>query len=326
MSSKNATVANSHAAELRAKLARLIERHAPANGESSCAVPDLLLTSRTVANGCQAAFEPSLMVFAQGKKDVRLGIQTYHCDSESFLLSSVELPLGGLVVEATKKTPLLLLRLKLNMELVREVLASKSVPELAASLRGVAIVKGETPPELLDACIRLLELLDAPKDIPFLSLHVQREILYRLLSLPQGNILRSIATADDTSSRIAKAVTWVKRHFAEPMQMEELAATAGVSQSTLNSRFRSLTGMSPLQYQKQLRLLAAQDRMVIEGADASTAAFNVGYESVSQFTREYRKVFGMPPMADVRQRRRQVATHSLSPAQTFKKDMEERNS
>ena len=292
-----------HIDELRAKLAQVIARHVPANGESSCAIPDLFLTSRTVANGCQAAFEPSLMVFAQGKKDVRLGAQTYHCDNEAFLLSSVELPLGGLVVEATQEQPLLLLRLKLNMELVREVLASKSVPHSSASLRGIAIVKGNVTPELLSACIRLLELLDSPRDIPFLNALVKQEILYRLLCLPQGTILRSIATADDASNRIAKAVTWVKKHFAEPIQMAELASVAGVSQSTLNSRFRSLTGMSPLQYQKQLRLLAAQDRMVIEGADASTAAFNVGYESVSQFSREYRRVFGRPPMKDVKEKR-----------------------
>ena len=161
------------------------------------------------------------------------------------------------------------MRLTLDMELAHEILASRSVPPLPASLRGVAIVKGSATPELLDACVRLLKLLDTPSDIPYLSPLILREVLYRLLCLPQGSILRSIVTADDVRSRIAKAITWMKRHYAEPLQMPELAALAGVSLSTFNARFRSLTGISPLQYQKQLRLFAAQDRMVIEGADVS---------------------------------------------------------
>lgn len=192
------------------------------------------------------------MIFAQGKKDVRLGTQTYHCDDGSFLLSSIELPLGGLVVEATKQNPLLILRLTIDIALVRDVLASSSLLP-AAPLRDLGLVKGTATPELLDASVRLLELLESPDDISYLGRHVQREILYRLLRLPQGANLSYIATSGETGNRIANAVTWVKKNFSKAIHMSELADIAGVSRSTFNSRFRALTGLSPLQYQKQLR-------------------------------------------------------------------------
>lgn len=231
-----------------------------------------------------------------------MGKDGYLCDSGSFLLSSVALPLGGLIVQATKQKPLLILRLTIEMQLVRDVLASKSFSE-SATPRARGIVRGSTTPELLNACSRLLELLDSPTDIPYLNSHIQLEILYRLLRMPQGVTLRHIATSGDATNRIATAVSWVKRNYAKPVHMAELSAMTGVSQATFNAKFRALTGLSPLQYQKQLRLFAAQDRMVIDGEDASVAAYAVGYESVSQFNREYSRLFGAPPMKDVRSRR-----------------------
>src|SRR5438093_2716912 len=159
---------------------------------------------------------------------------------------------------------------------------------------------GETTAELLDACCRLIDLLNTPQDIPFLSGLIQREIIYRILRGPAGARLRAIATLGDQSQRTAKAIAWVRANYAKPLRVEELAEIAGMGVSTLHHHFRALTAMSPLQYQKQIRLQEARARMSIQGMDAGTAALEVGYESASQFTREYKRQFGQTPMRDSR--------------------------
>ena len=153
---------------------------------------------------------------------------------------------------------------------------------------------------MLKACSRLMELLDSPEDIPFLSHLIQREIIYRILKTPQGARLRTIATTGDLGNRTARAITWLKDNYAKRLHMEELAGVARMGVSTLHHQFRALTVMSPLQYQKQLRLQRARERMLMDGVDATSAAYEVGYESVSQFNREYSRFFGQPPMRDVK--------------------------
>jgi AraC-like DNA-binding protein len=145
-----------------------------------------------------------------------------------------------------------------------------------------------------------MDLLDAPKDIPFLGSLIQREIIYRLLRSPQGKHLRAIATLGEPSHRTAKAVEWLRANYAKRLRVEELATMARMGVSTLHRQFRSLTTMSPLQFQKQLRLHVARERMLHDGMDAASAAFEVGYESASQFNREYSRFFGQPPMRDIR--------------------------
>jgi AraC-like DNA-binding protein len=162
---------------------------------------------------------------------------------------------------------------------------------------------GVSSSELLDACSRLVDLLDAPREIPFLGSLIQREIVFRLLCSPQGKHLRAIATLGEQSHRTAKAVEWLRMNYAKPLRVEELATMARMGVSTLHHQFRSLTAMSPLQYQKQLRLHVARERMLNEGLDAASAAFEVGYESASQFSREYSRFFGQPPMRDIKARR-----------------------
>jgi transcriptional regulator GlxA family with amidase domain len=159
---------------------------------------------------------------------------------------------------------------------------------------------GVSSVELLDACLRLVELLDSPQDIPFLGGLIQREIIYRLLRGPQGKNLRAIATLGEQSQRTAKAVAWLRANYSKPLRVEELASVARMGVSTLHHHFRSLTAMSPLQYQKHLRLHVARERMLNEGLDAASAAFEVGYESASQFSREYSRFFGQSPMRDVK--------------------------
>ena len=153
---------------------------------------------------------------------------------------------------------------------------------------------------LLGTCARLIELLETPEDIPFLGPLIQREIIYRILRTPQGERLRAIATRGDLSHRTARAIAWLRANYSKPLHMEELASVARVGVSTLHHQFRALTTMSPLQYQKQLRLQAARQRMLMDGIDATNAAYEVGYESVSQFSREYSRFFGQPPMRDIK--------------------------
>ncbi len=286
---------------MRRDLAGKIAAHAQAEGEHATAIPGLALFRRTAPTACHlATYEPSLSVFAQGRKRINLGGTIYLCDASSFLLSSIDVPVESQIVEASEQTPLLSMFLRLDMPTVREVLSREDLPEPEASIQRRGLAVGETTVGLLGACIRLIELLDTPEDIPFLSHLMQREIVYRILRTPQGERLRAIATAGGLSQRTARAIAWLRANYAKPLHMEQLAAVARMGVSTLHHQFRALTAMSPLQYQKQLRLQAARQRMLIDGLDATSAAFEVGYESVSQFSREYSRLFGQPPMRDVR--------------------------
>jgi len=236
----------------------------------------------------------------QGRKRINLGGTEYLCDGSSFLLSSIDVPAESQIVEASEKVPLLCMFLSLDMPTVREVLSRDDVPETKASSHRQGFAVGETTLGLLSACSRLLDLLETPEDIAFLSHLIQREILYRILRTPQAERLRAIATSGDLSQRTTRAIAWLRANFAKPLHMEELASTARMGVSTLHHQFRALTAMSPLQYQKQLRLQTARQRMLMDGLDATSAGYEVGYESVSQFSREYSRFFGQPPMRDIK--------------------------
>src|SRR2546427_7623361 len=186
------------------------------------------------------------------------------------------------------------------MPVVRELLSREEILATEAPPDSPAMATGEATVDFLDACCRLMDLLDTPLDIPFLSGLIQREIIYRILRVPAGARLRAIATMGDQSHRTAKAIGWIKANYAKPLRVQDLAQIAGMGLSTLHNHFRALTSMSPLQYQKQLRLQAARGRMLVDGLDAASAAFEVGYESASQFNREYSRLFGQPPMRDIR--------------------------
>jgi len=290
--------------EMRRELAGKIADRTAVEGDTSTAIPGLRLYRRSLPTACaSAAYEPSLVVFVQGQKRINVGKTTYVCDGSNFLLTSVDLPVVSQVIAATEKKPILGLLLKLEMPAIREILSQQEfhLREDSADARGMAV--GVTSVELLDACLRLVDLLDAPQDIPFLSSLIQREIVFRLLRSPQGKHLRAIATLGEQSHRTAKAVEWLRMNYTKPLRVEELATMARMGVSTLHHQFRSLTAMSPLQYQKQLRLHVARERMLNAGLDAASAAFEVGYESASQFNREYSRFFGQPPMRDVKARR-----------------------
>jgi len=292
------------AVEMRRELARKIAVHAPNEGAKATAIPALTLYRRTAPSPCYpATYEPSFTVFVQGRKRVNLGGTIYLCDESTFLLSSLDVPVVSQIVAASEEVPFLAMLLKLDMAMARGILSQEEFQRPEGSPQGRGIAIGTTTVDLLKPCSRLLDLLDAPEDIPFLSNLTQREIVYRLLRGPQGERLRAIATLGDQSQRTAKAVAWLRANYAKPLRLAELADVARMGMSTLHHHFRALTAMSPLQYQKRLRLQAARERMLIEGLDAASAAFDVGYESASQFNREYKRFFGEPPMRDIRARR-----------------------
>ncbi len=298
---KHKPAASPETLALRAALARKIASHVRADGDTASAVPGLRLYRRTQPSPCNSAtYEPSLVVFVQGQKRINLGKSSYLCDESTFVLTSVELPVVSQIVAASPQKPMLGLVLSLDMPEVRRILSEEEFSGInePADARGMAI--GTTFPQLLDACSRLIDLLDSPADIPFLSPLLQREIIYRLLRSPQGKHLRAIATLGEQSHRTARAVAWLRDNYAKPLRVDELAEVARMGVSTLHHHFRTLTAMSPLQYQKHLRLHVARERMLHQGLDAASAAFEVGYESASQFSREYSRFFGQPPMRDIK--------------------------
>ena len=299
--SKNAVLSLDRTREVRRELADKIASFIGAKERLITEVPGLLLSRRTAPTApISATYEPSLAVVAQGRKRATLGGTTFIFDEARYLLTSLDLPVICNVIEASEEVPYLCFVLKLEMAMVRELLSREEIHAPQTPPDNPAMATGEATPELLAACCRLVDLLNTPQDIPFLSGLIQREIIYRILCGPEGARLRAIATLGDQSHRTAKAVAWVRANFAKPLRVEELAKMAGMGVSTLHHHFRALTSMSPLQYQKLQRLQAARERMLVDGMDAASAAFEVGYESASQFNREYSRFFGQPPMRDIR--------------------------
>jgi AraC-like DNA-binding protein len=281
-----------------ARLVSKVKRQTAADDVYNTAVAALRLSRFSAPSDLVAVvYEPSLCVVAQGAKEVLLAEETYRLDPAQLLLVSVDLPVGARVVEASPDRPYLAVRISLDPAVVGELLADGTVPPLGPPARAIAVSPVETP--LLDAVTRLVALLDSPQDIEPLAPLVLREITYRILTGPQGPRLRQIVSAGAPAQRIARAIRWLKDHFADTLRIDALAKHVRMSPSAFHLHFKGLTAMSPLQYQKRLRLQEARRLMLGEGIDAAEAAFRVGYESPTQFSREYRRMFGAPPRQDV---------------------------
>ena len=264
-------------------------------------IPGVSLHQRTAPTPpCRTMYHPGIIVVAQGSKRVNLGKSSFVYDQAHYLLTAVDLPIVSWVAEASQQAPCLVLSLKLDISMVRDLISRDEIHVAGVPAGSPAMSIGETTPEFLGACCRLLDLLNNPQDIPFLSGLIQREIIYRILRGPEGARLRAVATLGDQSHRTAKAIAWITANYAKPLRVEELAELSNMGVSTLHHHFRMLTSMSPLQYQKQLRLQSARNLMLNNGMDAASAAFEVGYESPTQFNREYSRFFGQPPIRDVR--------------------------
>jgi AraC-like DNA-binding protein len=242
---------------------------------------------------------------------VRLGDDTYVFDAHHFLITAVDLPTVVQILQASREQPYLSLLVQLDPREMAQLLADRQLPPPPAQPASRGMATGAVTGPLLSACQRLLDLLAAPQDIPILAPLIQREIIYRLLVGEQGARLRQIAAAGSPSQQIAQAIAWLKRHYTRPLRIEDLAAQVHMSPSTFHHHFRALTAMSPLQYQKWLRLHEARRLMLTERLDATTAALQVGYASPSQFSREYRRVFGAPPLRDITSLRHMAGSASV---------------
>ncbi|MDR1463268.1 MAG: AraC family transcriptional regulator [Azoarcus sp.] len=248
-------------------------------------------------------YDPSLSMIIRGKKRVRLGGTTYVYDESRFLLTAINLPTVTEVLEASPEAPYLSLLMRLDLRAARQMIADMDTHGTSAPVSGIAMATGPATIELFDAVKRLVDLLDRPRDLAHLGALIQREIIYRILTSPAGARFRETVLRGTQSQRTAKAIAWLKENYAQPLKVEALADVAGMGVSTLHHHFRAMTSMSPLRFQKHLRLHEARRILLAENVDAATAALRVGYESASQFNREYRRLFGAPPIRDVTPRR-----------------------
>lgn len=280
------------------ELAEILARHVPTDGLHASVLPRLgLVRSCTPTLAVPAVYRPSLCIIAQGRKQVELGGRSYVYDPEKYLAVSVDLPLVGSILEASPERPYLCLVLDIDLPALTELMLQTSFeppPEPVGAALGVSQVE----PGLLDAALRLTRLLDAPKDAPALAPLAEREILYRLLSGAQAPMIYHIAAAESRLAKVSRAIAWLRRNYARPFSGERLAAEAGMSLSSFHSHFKAATTLSPLQYRRRVRLQEARRMMVVEGMDAATAGFRVGYESPSQFSRDYSRLYGAPPLRD----------------------------
>lgn len=288
------------------ELADLIARNTKGDGVHPTAITRVhLIRSSRPTEPLHALHQPALCIVAQGRKQVMLGETVYVYDRSQYLVVSVDLPIVGQILEADATRPYLCLRLDLDPAMLATLLMEigsmepKSRNGGSDQPPGSGLALSVVTPELLDAANRLLRLLTTPRDIPILAPMVEREILYRLLSSEQAARLRQIARADSKLHQISRAISWIKRHYTEPFSIEAVAAEARMSPSALHYHFKAVTTMSPLQYQKQLRLQGARRMILSQAVDAATAGYRVGYESPSQFSREYSRLFGAPPMRDI---------------------------
>lgn len=288
-------------AESLQALARQIEQWTGNANQYTTAIPGLRL-SRWCSPTQPASYtlNPSICLIAQGKKRVLLGEQAHLYDANHFLISSVDLPVIANIMEASEAEPYYGLVMELDLPEITQLIVDSelSLPFDKAASKGIEV--GALPQSLLDAFVRLMSLLEEPASIKVLAPVIKREIFYRLLTTEQGARLSQIVSASSHSHKIAKAISWLKLNFVRPLNVGELAAHTGMSKSAFYAHFRAMTAMSPLQFQKKLRLNEARRLMLTENMDAMATTFKVGYESPSQFSREYSRMFGAPPAKDIK--------------------------
>lgn len=283
------------------KLARQIESWTTTNTQFETDIPGLKL-SRWNAPTPPASYtlNPSLCLIAQGTKRVIVGDEAHTYDANHFLISSVDLPVIANIIEASEDAPYLGLILELDLQEISQLIVDSefSFNHDKEAQSGIAV--GELSDSLLDAFVRLMSLLDEPDTIKILAPVIKREIFYRLLMTEQGVRLNQLVTAGSHSHQISKAIDWLKNNFVKPLSVGDLASYSGMSKSAFYTHFRSMTAMTPLQFQKKLRLNEARRLMLTENLDAMATTFKVGYESPSQFSREYSRLFGAPPSKDIK--------------------------
>ncbi|WP_400163518.1 AraC family transcriptional regulator [Brevibacillus sp. TJ4] len=289
------------------QLARLICRHAPSDGTHPTPVPSLMLMHAThLSEPMESVYKPSICVVAQGAKTATLADKTYRYDPSTYLVTSVELPISGKIIEASPEQPYLSLKLSFDADVILDIVKEMDRPDLPHEDAPLGITVNRTSPELLDAILRLMKLLEEPQDIPILSPLITREILYRVLQSEHGVVMHQFAVIGSHAHSIAQAIWLINREYDRPLLVEQLAKSVNMSTSAFHKHFKRVTAMSPLQYQKTVRLQEARRLMLNETVQASDAAFRVGYESPSQFSREYARMYGKPPMKDIQELRASI--------------------
>ena len=281
-------------------LAKIIGERCPLEGSYPTGIPGLFLTRSSTIDAPRNSLEQAVFcVVAQGSKSTLLNEERFLYDRNKYLLVSLDLPLVGQIEEASASKPFLGLSLVLDFKEIGLILRESDLPPDDTPPLRPGLMVGSLDQDLLDAVIRLAELLKKPKEISFLSPLIRREIFYRLLLSEQGGMLRRMVADNGKIQRVSAGLAWLRRNAARPIRMEELSREMRMSPSAMHSWFRAVTSMSPLQFQKQLRLQEARRLMLSDSLDAGSASRRVGYESASQFSREYRRFFGAPPLRDI---------------------------
>ncbi|EHH3740740.1 AraC family transcriptional regulator [Vibrio parahaemolyticus] len=283
------------------KLAKLIDRWTGNANQYDTPISGLRFSRWTTPTPPTSyTHNPSICLIAQGRKRVLLGEESFIYDANHFLISSVDLPIIANIIEASEEQPYLGLIMELDLTEISQLIVDSELAFTQSKEAQKGITVGELSESLLDAFVRLAELLDEGQNIKILAPIIKREIFYRLLMSEQGTRLHQIVTAGSHSHQIAKAIDWLKNNFVKPLSVGDLASYTGMSKSSFYTHFRSMTSMTPLQFQKKLRLSEARRLMLTENLDAMAATFKVGYESPSQFSREYSRLFGAPPSKDIK--------------------------
>lgn len=286
------------------ELMHLIDRFTGHDGTHKTLIPALqLIRASRRSEPIYSVYEPSLCIVAQGTKVVMLGKESFPYDPDSYLTASVHLPIAGQIVEASQEAPYLSLQLQFDMAQILEVIQASEHIGYNKRESGRGLVVSRMNDTLYDAVLRLVKLLETPQDIPVMAPYIIREIIYRLLQSEPNASLQQFALIGSHAQRIAKVIDRINRGYALPLRVDELAEEARMSASSFYDYFKEVTGMSPIQYQKQIRLQAARRLLLSETIEAAEAAFQVGYESPSHFSREYARMFGHPPVRDIRRLR-----------------------
>ena len=283
-------------------LINAFERHVTTDGTHATKIPalGLIRTSELNLPLAHSLFKPSVCILVQGRKDVFLNDNRFTYAQGDYLVSSVHLPVKGLVTEASKNNPYMCIQIELHTDIMYEVMKSAELPLSSdeKTSRGLFVEKIDEP--IINSITRLIQLLDTPKDIAGLSGLFLREVYYRLLTGTQGHAVRAVALTGSKMQRISQVLQLMNKEFDKPLRIADFCKIAGMSTASFHQHFRAMTFMTPIQYQKQLRLLEARRLMLTQVTDAATASFKVGYESPSQFSREYSRMFGAPPIQDIK--------------------------
>ncbi|APB75849.1 AraC family transcriptional regulator [Paenibacillus polymyxa] len=283
------------------ELTGLIERHSLQNSAKETTIPSLFFYQHSsITEPAYRVYKPSFCVVVQGLKEILLAQERFEYGPSNYLIASMNLPVIGQIIKASTDSPYLSLKLEFTQNQILEVLNDCDIKVTSKDNAKRALFVGRMESSIQDAVLRLARLLDTPGEIPFLAPLYTREILYRLLQGSYGVELAQIAVEGSSTYRIREAIDHIVRNWDQSFRIEDLADTASMSVSSFHRHFKEVTAMSPIQFQKQLRLQEARRILLAESADAADVAFRVGYESSSQFSREYSRTFGAPPRADIK--------------------------